>query len=52
MDITLFTLAEQLILTLAALMLFTSFLLLAQTRLLTLIHIFALQGGCYVLRPC
>lgn len=45
MDITLFTLAEQLILTLAALMLFTSFLLLAQTRLLTLIHIFALQGA-------
>ncbi|MCA1796403.1 MAG: formate hydrogenlyase [Desulfuromonadaceae bacterium] len=45
MDIAVFTLAEQLILTLAALMLFTSFLLLAQTRLLTLIHIFALQGG-------
>ncbi|OQY20385.1 MAG: formate hydrogenlyase [Desulfobacteraceae bacterium 4572_35.1] len=37
--------SEQLILTLAALILFTSFLLLAQTRLVTLIHTFALQGG-------
>jgi len=37
--------AEQIILTLAALVLFTSFLLLAQARLVSLIHTFAWQGG-------
>ena len=37
--------SEQLILTLAALILFTSFLLLAQTRIVTLIHTFAWQGA-------
>jgi hydrogenase-4 component E len=36
--------SEQLILTLAAMILFTSFLLLAQTRIVTLIHTFAWQG--------
>lgn len=45
MSTTALPMAEQIILTMAALILFTSFLLLAQTRLLTLIHIFALQGG-------
>ncbi len=38
-------LSEQMILTLAALILFTSFLLLAQTRIVTLIHTFAWQGA-------
>jgi hydrogenase-4 component E len=38
-------LAEQFILTLAALILFSSFLLLAQSRIVSLINIFALQGG-------
>jgi hydrogenase-4 component E len=38
-------LAEQIILTLAALILFSSFLLLAQSRVVSLINIFALQGG-------
>lgn len=37
--------AEQIILTLAALILFSSFLLLAQRRVISLIHTFAWQGG-------
>lgn len=44
MGIEALSLSEQLILTLAALILFTSFLLLAQTRLVSLIHTFAWQG--------
>jgi len=42
-------LAEQIILTLAALILFSSFLLLAQNRIVSLIHTFAWQGGLLVL---
>ena len=38
-------LGEQAVLVLAAMVLFTSFLLLAQTRLLTSIHVFAWQGA-------
>lgn len=45
MQITTLPVSEQLILTMAALILFTSFLLLAQTRIVTLIHTFAWQGG-------
>ena len=44
MQIAVLPLSEQMILTLAALILFTSFLLLAQTRIVTLIHTFAWQG--------
>ncbi|WP_020674906.1 hypothetical protein [Geopsychrobacter electrodiphilus] len=45
MGIEALSLSEQLILTLAALILFTSFLLLAQTRMVSLIHTFAWQGA-------
>jgi len=45
MQIATLPLSEQMILTLAALILFTSFLLLAQTRIVALIHTFAWQGG-------
>lgn len=45
-------LAEQLILTLAAMILFTSFLLLAQTRIVSLIHTFAWQGALLFLTTC
>ncbi len=44
MQMAVLPLSEQMILTLAALILFTSFLLLAQTRIVTLIHTFAWQG--------
>ncbi len=44
MQLAVLPLSEQIILTLAALILFTSFLLLAQTRIVTLIHTFAWQG--------
>lgn len=39
------SLSEQAVLTLAALILFSSFLLLAQSRMISLIHTFAWQGG-------
>jgi hydrogenase-4 component E len=45
MPLTALPFSEQVILTLAALILFTSFLLLAQTRMVSLIHTFAWQGG-------
>ncbi|WP_298036373.1 formate hydrogenlyase [uncultured Desulfuromonas sp.] len=45
MQLSALPLSEQMILTAAALILFTSFLLLAQTRIVTLIHTFAWQGG-------
>ncbi|PLX83752.1 MAG: formate hydrogenlyase [Desulfuromonas sp.] len=45
MPLSALPLSEQMILTAAALILFTSFLLLAQTRIVTLIHTFAWQGG-------
>jgi len=44
MNFPMLTLSEQLILTLAALILFSSFLLLAQSRMVGLIHTFAWQG--------
>lgn len=44
MQIAALPLSEQVIMTLAAMILFTSFLLLAQTRIITLIHTFAWQG--------
>jgi len=44
MNFPMLTFSEQLILTLAALILFSSFLLLAQTRMVGLIHTFAWQG--------
>jgi len=45
-------LAEQMVLTLAALILFTSFLLLAQSRIVSLIHTFAWQGGLLFVATC
>ena len=43
------TLYQQAILTLAAMVLFTSFVLLAQTRVVSIIHVFAWQGGLLAL---
>lgn len=43
------TLYQQAILTLAAMVLFTSFILLAQTRVVSIIHVFAWQGGLLAL---
>ncbi|NCO52880.1 MAG: formate hydrogenlyase [Deltaproteobacteria bacterium] len=45
-------LIEQLVLCLAALVLFTSFLLLAQGRIVSLIHTFAWQGGLLCAATC
>lgn len=45
-------LTEQLILTLAALILFTSFLLLVQNRIVSLIHTFAWQGVLLFIATC
>jgi len=45
-------LAEQLVLTLAALILFTSFLLLVQNRIVSLIHTFAWQGVLLFTATC
>ncbi len=52
MSLTHLPLAEQAVLTLAALVLFTSFLLLAQTRIVSLIHTFAWQGGLLFAATC
>lgn len=52
MSLTQLPLAEQLVLTLAALVLFTSFLLLAQSRIVSLIHTFAWQGGLLFVATC
>jgi hydrogenase-4 component E len=49
MHLNLLTLYEQSILVLAALILFTSFALLAQVRMFALIHVFAWQGGLLAL---
>ncbi|WP_295393366.1 formate hydrogenlyase [uncultured Thiodictyon sp.] len=45
MSLTLLPLLQQLVLVLAAIVLFLSFVLLAQTRLISAIHAFAWQGG-------
>ncbi|NOY12988.1 MAG: formate hydrogenlyase [Deltaproteobacteria bacterium] len=52
MALTQLSLAEQLVLTLAALILFTSFLLLAQNRIVSLIHTFAWQGVLLFVTTC
>jgi hydrogenase-4 component E len=52
MDLTQLPLAEQFVLTLAALVLFTSFLLLTQNRIVSLIHTFAWQGGLLFFVTC
>lgn len=52
MSLTQLPLAEQMVLTLAALVLFTSFLLLAQSRIVSLIHTFAWQGGLLFVATC
>ncbi len=52
MTLTQLPLTEQLVLTLAALVLFTSFLLLAQGRIVSLIHTFAWQGGLLFITTC
>ncbi|TYP00112.1 hydrogenase-4 component E [Geothermobacter ehrlichii] len=52
MSLTQLPLAEQAVLTLAALVLFTSFLLLAQNRIVSLIHTFAWQGGLLFVATC
>ncbi|ORJ63316.1 formate hydrogenlyase [Geothermobacter hydrogeniphilus] len=52
MSLTQLPLAEQFVLTLAALILFTSFLLLAQSRIVSLIHTFAWQGALLFIATC
>lgn len=52
MPLTQLPLAEQFVLTLAALILFTSFLLLAQSRIISLIHTFAWQGALLFAATC
>ncbi|PNU19998.1 formate hydrogenlyase [Geothermobacter hydrogeniphilus] len=52
MTLTQLPLAEQFVLTLAALILFTSFLLLAQSRIVSLIHTFAWQGALLFIATC